>query len=124
MVSTCNRVEVYAAAPNWARCGNRVLQSLAQLRGVPLAELQQHTFVRGEQAAASRIFRVAASLKSMVVGEPQILGQVKERLSSSRSARAPSAACSTAACRRRFGRPSACAPTEIARGRRACPRWR
>jgi glutamyl-tRNA reductase len=78
IVSTCNRVEVYAAAPSWARCGERVLQSLANLRGVPLADLQQHTFVRGEQAAASHIFRVAASLESMVVGEPQILGQVKD----------------------------------------------
>ena len=78
VVSTCNRVEVYAAAPSWARCGERVLQALAELRGVPLAELQQHTFVRGEQAAASHIFRVAASFESMVVGEPQILGQVKD----------------------------------------------
>jgi glutamyl-tRNA reductase len=78
IVSTCNRVEVYAAGPSWARCGERVLQSLAELRGVPLAELLPHTFVRGEQAAASHIFRVAASLESMVVGEPQILGQVKD----------------------------------------------
>ena len=78
VVSTCNRVEVYAAGPSWARCGERVLQALAELRQVPLAELQAHTFVRGEQEAANHIFRVAASLESMVVGEPQILGQVKD----------------------------------------------
>ena len=78
MVSTCNRVEVYATGDSWARCGERVLQALAELRGVPLAELQAHTFVRGEQDAASHIFRVASSLESMVVGEPQILGQVKD----------------------------------------------
>jgi glutamyl-tRNA reductase len=78
VVSTCNRVEVYAVGPSWARCGEAVLQALSELRGVPLAELTPHTFVRGEQAAASHIFRVAASLESMVVGEPQILGQVKE----------------------------------------------
>jgi glutamyl-tRNA reductase len=78
VVSTCNRVEVYAVGPSWARCGEAVLQALAELRGVPLAELTPHTFVRGEQAAASHIFRVASSLESMVVGEPQILGQVKE----------------------------------------------
>ncbi len=78
VVSTCNRVEVYAAGPSWARCAEQVLQGLAELRGVSLAELQAHTFVRGDQDAASHIFRVASSLESMVVGEPQILGQVKD----------------------------------------------
>lgn len=78
VVSTCNRVEVYATAPQWARAGERVLQTLAELRQVPLPELVAHTFVRGEKAAASHICRVAASLESMVIGEPQILGQVKE----------------------------------------------
>ncbi|MBZ5711831.1 glutamyl-tRNA reductase [Nannocystis pusilla] len=78
IVSTCNRVEVYAVAPHWARAGERVLQALADTRAVPLAELVAHTFVRGERAAASHICRVAASLESMVVGEPQILGQVKD----------------------------------------------
>jgi glutamyl-tRNA reductase len=78
VVSTCNRVEVYAAGPSWARCGEAVLQALAELRGVALTELAPHTFVRGEQAAATHIFRVASSLESMVVGEPQILGQVKD----------------------------------------------
>lgn len=78
VVSTCNRVEVYGVAPQWARAGERVLQALAELRGVPLAELVAHTFVRGDRTAASHICRVAASLESMVVGEPQILGQVKD----------------------------------------------
>ena len=78
MVSTCNRVEVYATGTSWARCGERVLYTLAELRQISLPALQAHTFVHGEQAAASHIFRVAASLESMVVGEPQILGQVKE----------------------------------------------
>ena len=78
VVSTCNRVEVYAAGPSWARGAELVLQGLAELRGVSLSELQAHTFVRGDQEAASHIFRVASSLESMVVGEPQILGQVKE----------------------------------------------
>lgn len=78
VVSTCNRVEVYGVAPQWVRAGERVLQVLAELRGVPLTELVAHTFVRGERSAASHICRVAASLESMVVGEPQILGQVKD----------------------------------------------
>jgi glutamyl-tRNA reductase len=78
VVSTCNRVEVYGAGASWARCGEQVLHTLAELRQIPLADLLPHTFVRGEQAAATHIFRVAASLESMVVGEPQILGQVKD----------------------------------------------
>jgi glutamyl-tRNA reductase len=78
IVSTCNRVEVYGVAPHWARAGERVLQALAEVRATPLAELVAHSFVRGERAAATHICRVAASLESMVVGEPQILGQVKD----------------------------------------------
>lgn len=78
VVSTCNRVEVYGVASQWARAGERVLQMLSELRGVPLPDLVAHTFVRGERAAASHICRVSASLESMVVGEPQILGQVKD----------------------------------------------
>lgn len=78
VVSTCNRVEIYGVAAQWARAGERVLQVLAEARGVPLLELVEHTFVRGERAAATHICRVAASLESMVVGEPQILGQVKD----------------------------------------------
>jgi glutamyl-tRNA reductase len=52
--------------------------------------------VRGEQAAATHIFRVASSLESMVVGEPQILGQVKEAFELAQR-EGTSAACSIAA---------------------------
>ncbi len=78
VVSTCNRVEVYATGNHWAQAGEQVLDTLATLRGLAPAELRAHTFVYGQQDAAHHIFRVAASLESMVVGEPQILGQVKD----------------------------------------------
>jgi len=77
VVSTCNRVEIYGVCDE-PRVGDRVLEALASLRSLDLGELRSHTFVRSAASAARHIFRVAASLESMVVGEPQILGQVKE----------------------------------------------
>jgi glutamyl-tRNA reductase len=77
LLSTCNRVEVYAVQPNLA-APDRIVDALAQLRGMSGEVVRRHCFVREHDNAARHIFRVAASLESMVVGEPQILGQVKE----------------------------------------------
>lgn len=77
LLSTCNRVEVYAVQPDAPR-PDRIVDALAQLRGMPGEVVARHCFVREHDNAARHIFRVAASLESMVVGEPQILGQVKE----------------------------------------------
>lgn len=76
LLSTCNRVEVYAVQPE-AR-PERIVDALASLRGVGPELVRRHCFVRQHEGAARHIFRVAASLESMVVGEPQILGQVKD----------------------------------------------
>jgi len=78
VVSTCNRVEIYGVAPGWLRAGEAALTLLAEARGVDPALLLRHAFIRGGREAASHICRVSASLESMVVGEPQILGQVKD----------------------------------------------
>jgi len=85
IVSTCNRVEIYGVARGWAQAGERSLRVLAERRGVAPDALVRHGFVRGSREAAEHIFRVAASLESMVVGEPQILGQVKEAFDLARS---------------------------------------
>jgi glutamyl-tRNA reductase len=77
LLSTCNRVEVYAVQPDVIQ-PDRIVDALAQLRGMPGEVVRRHCFVREHDNAARHIFRVAASLESMVVGEPQILGQVKE----------------------------------------------
>jgi glutamyl-tRNA reductase len=77
LLSTCNRVEVYAVQPD-AIEPDRIVDALAQLRGMSGELVRRHCFVREHDNAARHIFRVAASLESMVVGEPQILGQVKE----------------------------------------------
>ncbi len=78
VVSTCNRVEIYAVGGQWSRAAGRVLDFLARRHRVEGERLRNHAFIRGHAEAARHIFRVAASLESMVVGEPQILGQVKD----------------------------------------------
>jgi glutamyl-tRNA reductase len=80
LVSTCNRTELYVAAP-----GARVrelaapaMDFLAAQAQVPATQLQHHTYLREDREAARHAFRVAAGLDSMVLGEPQILGQMKQ----------------------------------------------
>lgn len=77
LLSTCNRVEVYAVQPEQPG-PERIVDALAELRGLGSDVVRKHCFVREHDGAARHIFRVAASLESMVVGEPQILGQVKD----------------------------------------------
>jgi glutamyl-tRNA reductase len=80
-LSTCNRVEVFAAAPNEdaaADAARAVREILAQQGGASADEaMTPYLYERGGREAVRHIFRVAASLDSMVLGEPQILGQVK-----------------------------------------------
>ena len=78
MVSTCNRVEVLVAAEaEPGEAAARVQGWLAN--GAPLApgQVEECLYVRSGQEAVRHLYRVAASLDSMVVGEPQILGQIK-----------------------------------------------
>jgi glutamyl-tRNA reductase len=75
MVATCNRVEVYGVAGD-AAAAARAKSWLEKPLGA--GALGGHTYERSGKDAVRHAFRVAASLDSMVVGEPQILGQVKE----------------------------------------------
>ncbi len=75
IVSTCNRVELIAACED---DGPDLGAWLARRRGVHEPELREHLYGLRGADAVRHLFRVAASLDSMVVGEPQILGQVKE----------------------------------------------
>jgi glutamyl-tRNA reductase len=77
VVSTCNRVEIYGVAEDPKGSGSAALEVLARTKAVPSTELRQAAFVRESFDAARHIFRVASSLESIVIGEPQILGQVK-----------------------------------------------
>ncbi len=83
IVSTCNRVELLAAveSPDTDLAG-----FLHVHFGIDPAELAPHLYQHREQEAVRHLFRMAASLDSMVVGEPQILGQVKEAFAVARAA--------------------------------------
>lgn len=78
LLSTCNRVEVYAASPDPDAALAALRRDLAARAGATEAELSPHLYVRVDVEAVHHLFRVAASLDSLVVGEPQILGQVKD----------------------------------------------
>jgi glutamyl-tRNA reductase len=77
IVSTCNRVEIYAATHDMAGGMARLKRFLADYHDVPLDVLEPHLYSHHGEAAIRHLFRVASSLDSMVVGEPQILGQIK-----------------------------------------------
>src|SRR5205085_8462864 len=82
IVSTCNRVEVYAVARD-ADAADAALDAIAErlahrVSDVDGAELGPHLYRRAGREAVAHLFRVAASLDSLVVGEPQILGQIKD----------------------------------------------
>lgn len=76
VLSTCNRAEVYAAAES-ERALDDLARFFAEYHGVPLDGVRQHLYVHQGADAARHLLRVAAGLDSLVVGEPQILGQVK-----------------------------------------------
>lgn len=79
IVSTCNRVEFYVAGAAEPSTLSRSLRlHLMELAGLPPADLDPHLYVHEGDAGLRHLFRVASSLDSMVLGEPQILGQVKE----------------------------------------------
>jgi glutamyl-tRNA reductase len=76
ILSTCNRTEIYCAAEQ--ANPHDTLHWLAQTGGVSAQELQSHTYVLEGDEAARHAFRVASGLDSMVLGEAQILGQLKD----------------------------------------------
>ncbi|GAT68029.1 glutamyl-tRNA reductase [Planomonospora sp. ID91781] len=80
IVSTCNRVEVYAVVDRFHAVVSEVTALLAVHSGVPVEQLVPHLYVHYEDRAVEHLFSVAAGLDSMVVGEGQILGQVRQAL--------------------------------------------
>ncbi|HYY76451.1 MAG TPA: glutamyl-tRNA reductase [Gaiellaceae bacterium] len=84
VLSTCNRTEAYLAAPDAAAAEERVHAELASLSGLSGTELAPALYTLTDGAAALHLFRVAAGLDSMVPGEAQILGQVREAYGAAR----------------------------------------
>lgn len=77
LISTCNRTELYTVVEDEGAWG-RLLDLLAEDRGVERESLGRETYWYTDAAAVRHLFRVASSLDSLVVGEGQILGQVRE----------------------------------------------
>jgi glutamyl-tRNA reductase len=78
VLSTCNRSEVYVACENPGRARDEIIEFVSQYHSLTPDSFTPHLFSLSDDAAAKHLFRVAAGLDSLVVGEPQILGQVKD----------------------------------------------
>lgn len=78
LLSTCNRVEVYGVTNHPEKASVQIQKCLSEFHGLILESFQNHLYVHWDEAAVLHGFRVAASLDSMVLGEPQILGQMKD----------------------------------------------
>jgi len=78
MISTCNRVELYVAADDADRAAAELAGVLARRAGVAVGDIAEHLYQHRDSAAVRHLFRVASSLDSLVIGEPQILGQTKQ----------------------------------------------
>ncbi|HEY6189814.1 MAG TPA: glutamyl-tRNA reductase [Pyrinomonadaceae bacterium] len=83
IVSTCNRVEVLTATgTQHAREGTeRITRFLSEIRSIPYEDINKHLYTHADDEAVRHVFRVTSSLDSMVVGEPQVLGQVRRAYS-------------------------------------------
>ncbi|WP_406354446.1 glutamyl-tRNA reductase [Streptomyces sp. NBC_00658] len=80
VLATCNRIELYADVDKFHAGVAELSTLLAQHSGVGLEELTPHLYVHYEDRAVHHLFSVACGLDSMVVGEGQILGQIKDAL--------------------------------------------
>ncbi len=78
ILSTCNRSEVIVQCDPVEEIVHHILKAVADLNGVNHQSLVKHSYVKIGSEAVRHVFRVASSLDSMILGEPQILGQVKE----------------------------------------------
>jgi glutamyl-tRNA reductase len=81
-LSTCNRIECYMVVDRDRNAFDIVSEFYRQLRGLDISQLEPRFYSRKDKHAADHLFRVSAGLDSMVVGENEILGQVKDAYSS------------------------------------------
>ena len=81
VLSTCNRMEILGVVEGVEDEASRIEDLLAGLAGMSANELNSYLYLRRGEEAVRHLFRVTSSLDSMVLGEPQILGQVKEAYS-------------------------------------------
>lgn len=77
LLSTCNRVELYTCVGNCTTGTESIKQFLAGFHGITRTDFEPALYAHSDADAVRHVFRVASSLDSMIVGEPQILGQLK-----------------------------------------------
>lgn len=85
VISTCNRVEIYVEAERFHGAVEEVSRLLADLSGLDRDEFVRHVYVHFDEAAVAHLFGVASGMDSMILGESQILGQVREALHSAQA---------------------------------------
>ncbi|UUZ86633.1 glutamyl-tRNA reductase [Paenibacillus sp. P26] len=78
IVGTCNRTELYVAVDREHLCGHYLRGFLEKWFGVPKEEFNKHLYIHENEKAIEHLFRVTSGLDSMVIGETQILGQVRD----------------------------------------------
>lgn len=81
VLSTCNRTELYIQLNDTVESNDFLVRWLAEFHRCDYQELVQHTYIHENEAAINHIMRVASGLDSLILGEPQILGQVKQAVS-------------------------------------------
>ena len=78
VVSTCNRAELYVACEEPARAADDLVGFISEFHQLPADRIRPHLYAHIDHDAARHLFRVSSGLDSMIVGEPQILGQIKD----------------------------------------------
>lgn len=81
VVSTCNRAELYVACQDSQRAVADLRAFFSEFHQLAAAQIEPHLYAHQDDDAARHLFRVSSGLDSLVVGEPQILGQIKEAYS-------------------------------------------
>jgi glutamyl-tRNA reductase len=81
VLSTCNRSELYVVTDQLAQTRADLISFLSQYHRIPADDFVGHLFAREDAEVVHHLFRVAAGLDSLVIGEPQVLGQVKDAFS-------------------------------------------
>lgn len=84
ILSTCNRLEIYGLSSDAETGAKRIAQFLAEYHGLPQTDFTPHLYTLDDADAVRHLLRVAAGLDSMVVGEAEILGQVRRALETAR----------------------------------------
>ena len=92
ILSTCNRSEIYTVTDNPAQAAEGIQRFVAEYHDLSPDSIAPHLYIRTGQDAVKHLFRVSSGLDSLIVGESQILGQVRDALSASNKVKAVNSA--------------------------------